>query len=80
MMVSATDRPTAPAVITVGTTIAGATTVYDSIRGPAMYTGVFPMLVHGEWMRVASQVRRLRDLVDRVRALERKTKADDDGR
>ena len=51
-----------------------------SIRGPAMYTGVFPMLVHGEWMRVASQVRRLRDLVDRVRALERKTKADDDGR
>jgi UDP-3-O-[3-hydroxymyristoyl] glucosamine N-acyltransferase len=60
-----------------GAVISGATTVYDSIRGPAMYTGVFPTLVHGEWMRVASQVRRLRDLVDRVRALERKTKADD---
>jgi UDP-3-O-[3-hydroxymyristoyl] glucosamine N-acyltransferase len=62
-----------------GVIISGATTVYDSIRKPAMYTGVFPTLVHGEWMRVASQVRRLRDLVDRVRTLERKTKADDDG-
>jgi len=60
-----------------GVVISGATTVYDSIREPAMHTGVFPTLVHSEWMRVASQVRRLRDLVDRVRALERKTKADD---
>ena len=63
-----------------GAVISGGTTVYDSIREPAMYTSVFPTLIHSEWMRVASQVRRLRDLVDRVRALERKTKGDDDGR
>ena len=55
-----------------GTTIAGATTVYDSIREPATYSGVFPMLVYGEWKRVAAHVRRLRVLFERVRALERK--------
>jgi len=62
-----------------GTVISGGTTVYDSIREPGLYTGVFPMLASAEWKRVAAQLRRLRELVERVRALERKTKAADDG-
>jgi UDP-3-O-[3-hydroxymyristoyl] glucosamine N-acyltransferase len=64
-----------------GTVISGATTVYDSIREPGVYTSIFPMLANAEWKRVALQLRRLRELVERVRLLERKTKAaDDDGR
>src|SRR5205814_7042037 len=62
-----------------GTIISGGTTVYDSIRQPAMYTSVFPTLVHGEWKRVAMQLRRLRALVERLKALERKPKAAADG-
>ena len=62
-----------------GTVISGGTTVYDSIRRPGLYTGVFPMLVNAEWKRVAAPLRRLRELVGRVRALERKIKAADDG-
>ena len=63
-----------------GVVISGATTVYDSIREPAVYTSVFPTLVHGEWKRVAMHLRRLRELVERVRPLERKAKVADDGR
>ena len=63
-----------------GTVISGATTVYDSIRQPGLYTGVFPMLLHAEWKRVALQVRRLRELTDRVRGIERKKKVADDDR
>jgi UDP-3-O-[3-hydroxymyristoyl] glucosamine N-acyltransferase len=55
-----------------GVVISGATQVFDSIAMPGMYTGTFPALPHGEWRHVASQVRRLRDLAERVHALERK--------
>ncbi|HEY2818800.1 MAG TPA: UDP-3-O-(3-hydroxymyristoyl)glucosamine N-acyltransferase [Casimicrobiaceae bacterium] len=63
-----------------GTVISGGTLVYDSIRQPGIYTGVFPMLLHAEWKRVALQVRRLRELAERVRTIERKKKVADDGR
>jgi len=57
--------------IAAGTVISAATQVYDSIREPGIYTGAFPALPHRDWKQVASQTRRLRELADRVRRLER---------
>jgi len=54
-----------------GTVISGTTGVLDSIREAGMYTSAFPIMPHREWKYVASLVRRLRTLNDRVRALER---------
>ena len=54
-----------------GTTISGATGVFDSIRQPGVYTAAFPALTHLEWRHVAAIVRRLRQWTDRLRALER---------
>ena len=56
-----------------GTTISGATQVFNSIHAPGVYTSTFPALPHREWMRVASAVRRLRRLEERLRTLERAT-------
>jgi UDP-3-O-[3-hydroxymyristoyl] glucosamine N-acyltransferase len=50
--------------------ISAATQVYDSITEAGIYTATFPALPHREWRRVASEVRRLRSLAERVRALE----------
>jgi len=36
-----------------------------------VYTGMFPALPHREWKKVAARLRRLDELADRVRALER---------
>jgi UDP-3-O-[3-hydroxymyristoyl] glucosamine N-acyltransferase len=52
-------------------TIGGGTVVAHAIREPGMYSGSFPMLPHREWQHAASQTRRLRELADRVRRLER---------
>ena len=46
-----------------------------SIKAPGVYTGAFPALPHREWKQVASHVRRLRALADRVAALERALRA-----
>ncbi|MEP6941480.1 MAG: UDP-3-O-(3-hydroxymyristoyl)glucosamine N-acyltransferase [Betaproteobacteria bacterium] len=54
-----------------GTIISASTGVYDSIVEPGVYTSTFPALPHREWRHVASIVRRLRSLAERVRALER---------
>ena len=54
-----------------GVVISGATQVFDTITEPGVYTGTFPALPYREWRHVASQVRRLRDLAERVRALEK---------
>jgi len=56
-----------------GTIISAATQVYDSIAEPGIYTATFPALPHREWRHVASQLRRLRGLAERVRLLERNT-------
>jgi UDP-3-O-[3-hydroxymyristoyl] glucosamine N-acyltransferase len=63
-----------------GTVISASTGVYDSIREPGVYTSAFPTLPHRDWRHVASQIRRLRELAERVRALERQTKTANDGR
>ena len=57
--------------ITDGTVISAASLVFESIREPGLFTAVFPLLPHREWQHVAAIVRRLRSLVDRIRALER---------
>jgi UDP-3-O-[3-hydroxymyristoyl] glucosamine N-acyltransferase len=54
-----------------GTVISASTGVYDSIVEAGIYTATFPALPHREWQHVASIVRRLRMLLERVRALER---------
>jgi UDP-3-O-[3-hydroxymyristoyl] glucosamine N-acyltransferase len=54
-----------------GTTISAATQVYDTIDAPGVYTSAYPALPHREWKQVASQMRRLRELAERVRNLER---------
>ena len=54
-----------------GTVISAATAVFDSVRTPGVYTGTFPALPHREWRHVASAMRRLRSIVERLRALER---------
>ncbi len=53
------------------TTISAATQVYDSIREPGVYTGALHALPHAEWKQVAARLRRLRELDDRVKMLER---------
>ena len=54
-----------------GTVITAATGVFESIRSPGVYTGSFPALPHREWKRVAAAARRLRSILERLRALER---------
>ena len=54
-----------------GTVISASTGVFDSIRSPGVYTGSFPALPHREWKRVAAAARRLRSILERLRALER---------
>ncbi|HEX9277759.1 MAG TPA: UDP-3-O-(3-hydroxymyristoyl)glucosamine N-acyltransferase [Casimicrobiaceae bacterium] len=54
-----------------GTVISAATGVFDSIELPGVYTGTFPALPHREWKRVAAATRRLRSILERLRALER---------
>jgi len=63
-----------------GTVISGSTGVYDSIRTPGVYTSAFPALPHREWRRVMSELRRLRDLAERVKKLEQNAKSADDDR
>jgi UDP-3-O-[3-hydroxymyristoyl] glucosamine N-acyltransferase len=62
-----------------GTIISASTGVYDSIMEPGVYTSTFPALPHREWRHVASIVRRLRTLVERVRALEQHRGREGDG-
>lgn len=57
--------------IAAGTVISAATLVSESIAAAGVYTGAFPGLRHSEWKRVVAHVRHLRELVARVRALER---------
>ncbi len=48
------------------------TLVTKSINKPGTYTGVYAFEPHGEWRRNAVQLRKLAELADRVRALEKK--------
>jgi len=54
-----------------GTVIGAATAIVATIDRAGVYTGMFPALPHREWQKVAARLRRLDELADRVRALER---------
>src|SRR5271156_5571101 len=54
-----------------GTVISGGTALFESIAAAGVYTGVFPPLEHREWKHVAAIIRRLRAVLERLRALER---------
>jgi UDP-3-O-[3-hydroxymyristoyl] glucosamine N-acyltransferase len=53
------------------TIIGGATVVMHEIDRPGAYSGSFPVLPYREWLKTSARLRRLDELADRVRALER---------
>jgi len=57
-----------------GVEISGGTAVPSSILEPGAYTALFPIEEKAAWARTAVLVRRLGDLVERVKALEGKGK------
>ena len=57
-----------------GTTISGGSLVMKSITQPGLYTSVFPIDSHDEWVRNAAHIRRLSHLAERVSELEKKLK------
>ena len=62
-----------------GVIVAAGTGVMGSIDVPGVYTGIFPMMPHGEWKRVAVAMRRLTSLSARLKALERGAPGDEKG-
>ncbi len=54
-----------------GTVVSGGTFISATPDAPGKYTAVFPTLPHRHWRKVASQLRHLDELAERVRALER---------
>jgi UDP-3-O-[3-hydroxymyristoyl] glucosamine N-acyltransferase len=54
-----------------GVIVSPGTGIMDSIDRPGVYTGFWPALPQGEWWRLVAEVRRLRELAVRVRALGR---------
>lgn len=54
-----------------GTTISGGSTLMKSIAKPGVYTSVFPIDTHEEWLRNASHLRRLSKLADRIADVEK---------
>ncbi len=57
-----------------GTTISGGSLVMKNITQPGLYTSVFPIDSHDEWVRNAAHIRRLSHLAERVSELEKKLK------
>ncbi|WP_415035600.1 UDP-3-O-(3-hydroxymyristoyl)glucosamine N-acyltransferase [Azonexus sp.] len=56
------------------TTISGGSLVMKNINQPGLYTSVFPLDTHEEWVRNAAHIRRLSKLAERVAELEKKLK------
>jgi UDP-3-O-[3-hydroxymyristoyl] glucosamine N-acyltransferase len=56
------------------TTISGGSLVMKSINQPGLYTSVFPLDNHADWVRNAAHIRRLSHLAERVSELEKKLK------
>jgi UDP-3-O-[3-hydroxymyristoyl] glucosamine N-acyltransferase len=63
--------------IAAGTTISGGSTLMKSIAKPGVYTSVFPIDTHEEWLRNASHLRRLSKLAERISGLEKILKQKD---
>ena len=59
--------------ITDNVEVSGGTLVPNSIQKAGKYTAVYPMSEHRDWIRNASLIRHLKDLRDRIRALEPQT-------
>ena len=59
-----------------GTTISGGSLVMKSIARPGLYTSVFPLDTHDEWVRNAAHIRRLSRLAERVSNIENLLKQD----
>ncbi|MBL8419451.1 MAG: UDP-3-O-(3-hydroxymyristoyl)glucosamine N-acyltransferase [Dechloromonas sp.] len=59
-----------------GTTISGGSLVMKSIAQPGLYTSVFPLDTHDEWVRNAAHIRRLSHLAERVSNIEKLLKQD----
>ena len=55
--------------------ISGGTAIAKSILGPGTYTSLFPVSTHEEWLRNASLLRHLREMRDRIKALEEQLKS-----
>ncbi len=55
-----------------GTVVSGGSLVMKSIKQPGLYTSVFPLDTHDEWVRNAAHIRRLSHLAERVSELEKK--------
>jgi UDP-3-O-[3-hydroxymyristoyl] glucosamine N-acyltransferase len=55
-----------------GVTISAGTLVSHPIHKPGTYTGVFPIDDNASWARNAVIIRRLAELFDRVRELEKR--------
>jgi UDP-3-O-[3-hydroxymyristoyl] glucosamine N-acyltransferase len=58
--------------------VGGATMISKDIREPGFYTGSFPAEKDRDWKRKVARFRRLEDLADRVRHLEKKAKKNGD--
>jgi UDP-3-O-[3-hydroxymyristoyl] glucosamine N-acyltransferase len=56
------------------TIISGGTPVFKSIPESGTYTALYPLQTHAEWIRNASVVRHLHQLMERIRGLEGKIK------
>jgi UDP-3-O-[3-hydroxymyristoyl] glucosamine N-acyltransferase len=54
-----------------GVEISGATSIAKSILKPGVYTSLFPVSMHRDWLKNASHLRHLDEVVARVRKLER---------
>jgi UDP-3-O-[3-hydroxymyristoyl] glucosamine N-acyltransferase len=54
-----------------GVEISGGTSVPKSILKPGTYTSVYPMSPHRDWLKNASHLRHLDEVITRVRSLER---------
>lgn len=52
--------------------VSGGTLVGKSLSRPGQYTGVFPLLAHGEWLHNAPYIKRLVKLAERIGELEKK--------
>ncbi len=61
--------------ITDNVEISGGTLVPNSILKAGKYTAVFPLSEHRDWSRNASLIRHLKELRDRIRAVERQHKS-----
>lgn len=57
-----------------GTVVSGGSLVMKTINQPGVYTSVFPLDTHDEWVRNAAHIRRLSKLAERVSELEKKLK------